>query len=483
MYDIHVQAQTQANEATPSVPRKRAASAAVIAVVLLALMALMFSGVVLSRYSPDESQWIYTTRYLTLLRQGEFSSTEWDNYWTHTQPPLARYLMGSSLKLAGYDLLKVNGPWDFTKQSDENESLGNMPTPDMLLWARLPIAIVASLAVLLLYVIGNRIAGPVAGIGAAAWLAINPRSRELMTRAESDGLLICLMLAGLLISIVLVGETARSLYSGGTWRRTLLLSLLLGLVIGLATATKLTGALGLIALAFALLLDAPIQSIIRNLQFAIRERLRSLTKHLLVGGAISLVVGVVAFFVFIILNPALYIDPLSRSVGLFEFRQSEMQSQMALYPSAALAEGLPRFENAIVRTLFTYGVSAGLFRAVVGDQLGQFRDMLPVDMLLVLIGLAFAITSLFARWRQLRRDQDISNLQDNSALGAMGVALVFSAIYFVGISANMGLDWDRYTLPLWVFAALWAGVGISWLWRWATGLFRSRLVVSSQRAR
>ena len=60
---------------------------------LIMMMAVMFSGVFLSRYSPDESQWIYTTRYMTLFRQGDFASPEWDD-WTHTQPPLARYVMG-----------------------------------------------------------------------------------------------------------------------------------------------------------------------------------------------------------------------------------------------------------------------------------------------------------------------------------------------------------------------------------------------------
>jgi len=447
-------------------------------------MALMYSGVALSRYSPDESQWIYTTRYLTLLRQGDFQSPEWDSYWTHTQPPLARYLMGASLKLASYDLLKVNGPWDFTKQFDENESLGNMPTQGMLFWARLPIAIVASLAVLLLYVIGNRIAGPLAGVAAAAWLAINPRSRELMTRAEADGMLICLMLLGLLLSIILVREIARSLRPGENWLRPVLLALLLGVVIGLGTATKLTGALGLIALAGTIFVDAVMQSSrSRRLQNERSQRLRAMVKHMLAGGAITLVVAAIALIVFVILNPALYPDPLARAYGLFAFRQREMQSQMIAYPTAALAEGLPRFQNAVMRTLFTYSVLAGLFRAALGDSLGQVLEILPVDMLLVLTGLASAVASVLARWRRRQPEQAPSDGSTvESALGATGVSLVFTAVYFVGISANMGLDWDRYTLPLWVFAALWAGVGISWIWRWATRLFRSRLVVSRQRA-
>jgi 4-amino-4-deoxy-L-arabinose transferase-like glycosyltransferase len=438
-------------------------------------MGVMFSGVFLSRFSPDESQWIYTTRYLTLFRQGDFASPEWNNYWTHTQPPLARYMMGSSLRLAGFDLLHVNGPWDFTKEADENRALGNVPTSEMVFWARLPMGFVAAGAVLLLFLIARRIGGVPAGIGAAAWLAANPRSRELMTRAEADGLLIATILLGLYLTLVLLEQTDTMRQRPASTSRKAGIILVLGIVLGLGISTKLTGALTLFACVL-ILAAVSLKRWQRNRETA---ALGSSLAGPLVGTCVTLIaLTFIAFTLFVVLNPALYENPPANTAALFSFRQDEMQQQMAAYPSAALSEGLPRIESALVRTMFTYSVSAGLTRAAFGDGALQIGQVLPVDLLLVASGLFFALRMLFRD----RTAQAEPLPAENKALAIL-TALVFSGVFFFGISLNMGLDWDRYTLPLWVFAALWAGVGIGGIWTSITGLITRRRVVTPQDVR
>lgn len=469
-------------ETAAPAPRKRVAwpSARLAAAwaLLVALAGLNFSGVALSRFERDESQWVHTARFLSLFARGNFSSPDWNSYWTHTQPPLARYVIGLSLKAGGIGLDTLNGPWDFTKEDDENIRLGNRPSAAMLFWARLPMALVASASVVILFLVGRAIGGTAAGLGAAAWLALNPRSRELMTRAEADGLLICLMLLGLWLSLGLIAEVARAQAKGASWLRPLVLTVATGAVMGLAASSKLTGALGLLALAIAL----PLDSILRWVNEGRGYGGLGLVRRGL--AALSAVVGVgsVALLVFVLLNPFTYPHPFKNTQQLFAYRQEEMAAQMALYPTAAL-HGPARLGKAVERPLFTYGVGAGLAEAVGGRGAEEIGHALPLDAGLVAVGLGATLARLVRAHLLLARSRGSKLWRHMAAsgqrrpalgLGTAGVVLAWTVVHFAAIALNMGLDWDRYVLPISVFAALWAGVGIAWLLERLAGGLRSR---------
>lgn len=420
---------------------------------LTLLMGLVFVGVWRSQFAEDESQWIYTTRYLTLFSKGMFDSPEWDTYWTRTQPPLARYVMGASLKAGGYNLLELNGPWDFTKEPTENAELGNMPSPEMLFWARLPMGIISALSVLLIFGIGSRIAGTAAGLGAATWLALNIRTRDLMTRAEADGLLIFLMLVGLLLAVMLVKKLSES---GASRRQAIfLLTIALGLAIGLGMASKLTAVIGLVALPLSL----------GAVLLYRRVRAGSVTgRNILEALGITAGAALLAAILFVALNPALYDAPLTGTFDMFHFRQVEMEEQMSTYPSGALEAGWPRLAAGLQRPLFTYSVGVSMAMRLGGSEARSIGEVLPFDALLVALGLAVTIWSIAtAIKRKATTRKSGSDSESTDRNEAAIVALVWTLLFFVSIVANMGLDWDRYTLPLMVFAALWAGVGIGWL--------------------
>ncbi len=421
---------------------------------LALLMGLVFVGVWQSQFSEDESQWIYTSRYLTLFSKGQFDSPEWDTYWTQTQPPLARYVMGASLKLGGYNLLELNGPWDFTKEPIENEALGNKPTPEMLVWARLPMGLLSALSVLLLFGIGSSIGGTAAGLGAASWMTLNLRIRDLTTRAEADGLLIFFMLAGLLLTILLT----RKLFSDSQsrLRTTTGIAIALGLVFGLGMTAKLTAAVGLLALPAAIL------------AVLIYRWLR--TRSDLPGSMVAivsttLISSVLALVLFVALNPALYPAPFTGAFDMFHYRQVEMEQQMATYPTGALAEGLPRIIAGLQRPLFTYGGGTSLAIRLGGQDARAFGEALPLDAILVIVGLAVTIRLIVTGLGEKpgnKQQVDPANEQVHR-VDASITALVWTAVFFAAIVATMGLDWDRYTLPLMVFAALWVGIAIGWI--------------------
>ncbi|MDQ6693994.1 MAG: glycosyltransferase family 39 protein [Chloroflexota bacterium] len=446
---------------------------------LLMATALMFSGIALSPFDRDESQWIYTSRFLSLLRQGDFGSSEWNSYWAHTQPPLARYAIGSSLKIAGFDLMKVNGPWDFTKESSQNIEEGNMPSADTLFWARLPGALAASGAIVLLFLIGRQVGGTVAGAAAALWLAANPRAREIMTRAEADGLLICLLLLGVLLALKTAALWEQVQDKALSRRRLLLPLIALGVAFGLAAATKLTGAVGIGAFGLALLLDTGMRRIHKRFVGPggniARWQAQVAAACVMFAGC-----GTVALLVFVLLNPALYTRPLASSLDLFTFRQQEMQVQMGLYPSAAIGSTVDRLKLGLVRPLSTYSVSAGLGRAIAGKVGQEWGEALPVDVPLSIAGAGVTLAGLILAHAGTTRKRGktawkytsmVSNHTPSSAgLGAGGFALVWTLVYYISICLNMGLDWDRYTLPLVVLSALWVGVGIAAIIRAASGV-------------
>lgn len=438
---------------------------------LFVLAALMFSGVALSRFSRDESQWIYTTRYLTLFRRADIPSPEWNSYWTQTQPPLARYVMGLSLKAAGFDLLKLNGPWDFRKEDEENIALGNMPTSKMLFCARLPISLFAAGAVLVLYLVGSQLAGSACGLVAAAWLAVNPRARELMTRAESEGLFICLLLLVLWLTLRLVSECERAQRRGSRWARPLLLTITIGVLCGLAASAKLTGLVVLAAVWIVLLCDAGVRWVVEARSSPAARR-NALFRRLLAAFATMVGTGSLALFTFVLLNPAIYSRPFQGPGELLSYRQAEMQEQMALYPSAALDTPIERLAAAARRPLFTYGAINGVIKTA-SDEENQVGEWFPVDALVVGVGLIAASTALFRRifgarkaagsklWRYIDpAGHDVLT----PGLGPGGIAIVFTLAFYGAIAASMGLDWDRYVLPLVVLAALWAGVGFMAIW-------------------
>ena len=436
---------------------------------IFALSALMFSGVALSRFSRDESQWIYTARYLTLFRNMDIYSPEWDSYWTRTQPPLARYVMGLSLKAGGFDLLKLNGPWDFTREDSENESLGNMPTSEMLFWARLPISLFAAGSVVLVYLLGSQLTGTAGGLVAATWLALNPRSRELMTRAESEGLVICLLLLILWLTLRLVGEMERAQRRGARWARPLVLTVTLGVLCGLAASAKLSGLVALLAVWLVLAVDVAVRWLSES-HLRVPARRNVLFRRLLAALATMAGTGSLALLTFVLLNPAIYARPFSGPSELLAYRQAEMQEQMALYPSAALNTPLERFVAAARRPLFTYGTINGVIKAST-DEDNPVGEWLPLDAFLVVLGLGITIGTVVGKIRKARQYtahrlwRFVSPLDSHApgGIGVAGITLLYSFSFYAAISVSMGLDWDRYVLPLVVFSALWAGVGIAWL--------------------
>ena len=150
---------------------------------------------------------------------------------------------------------------------------------------------------------------------------------------------------------------------------------------------------------------------------------------------------------------------------MFRFRQMEMSEQMAKYPSGSLAEGLPRVWAGVHRPLLTYSVTAGIAGIIAGPDAQSIGKSDPAGCAAGGAGVGINRVDGARQSRagnKKRRTTPPPEPKHRRAEAAI-VALAWTLVFYVLIVMNMGLDWDRYTLPLMVFAALWAGVGIGWL--------------------
>src|SRR5215472_10068099 len=137
------------------------------------------------------------------------------------------------------------------------------------IWALvLPQVVEGVLTILVLYRAVRRLAGPAAGLAAAAVLAVTPITVLLSRGNVSDSLLILLL-------VLAADATSAALLSGSLWRL-----LLAGAWVGLAFQTKMVQAwLILPALAAAYLLAAP------------AEKLRTRFAHVALAGLVTVVVS------------------------------------------------------------------------------------------------------------------------------------------------------------------------------------------------
>ncbi len=258
-------------------------------------------------FHPDETRWLNRAHYIQDVLD-PFGPTWDDHYLTHGQPPLGSYLTGIALLAQGQDL-ETNGVWDFRRSQRWNTFRGNMASDADLDAGRRMSALVGALTVVAVYFLAKRLGNRVAGIVAALFLAIHPLHVYLSTQIRSDGLLVLLVAVAVLAACRLVDRP--------TWPR----ALLLGAVLGLGGATKLS----------PLLVTLPVAGI--GALLLVRHRLRWL-RFVTAGeandralGAKLLAVPLAAYVVFVASYPYLWHDPIGRTIRLFEFRAQEMDQQ------------------------------------------------------------------------------------------------------------------------------------------------------------
>jgi 4-amino-4-deoxy-L-arabinose transferase-like glycosyltransferase len=412
--------------------RKKQALEWVEHVLLFSLLVYFYCGGLRSApYNPDESQWIATSSDFEAYVSGDFSSPVWnESYWTNTQPPLPRYLIGLGRRMGGLGVADLNNPWDWQKNYQTNIAAGNMPSQALLWWSRLPMEILGAAAIFTGFILLKRFTGRLAGYIWVGLCLLSAYLPETLGRAMGEAPLLACIAGSLLIAYQLLQVSDNRALKKPD--KLYIYFLLLGISIGLAESSKLNG-LSAIAAAFMLVL-------------IIGARMKQTRTMKIRFGLISiLIVSISSQLTFIILNPYLWKDPLITTKTMFYNRVFEMRGQMNSYTDARI-QG------------FDQHIKVGTMRIFQSYSSVHLDGVLWINLILFLIGLTFLI---------VKTVQYLKYLHPNPAS---------AAILVVGAATSLPslftpLDWDRYYLLPVYFSTLAITVGI-----WGVGLYGYRLI-------
>ena len=383
-------------------------------------------------FHPDEARWLNRAHFITDLKD-PFGRMWSDYYITRGQPPLGSYLMGLGLLAQGRDV-ETNAVWDFGYDADWNSFNEAMPDPEDLLAGRRTNAVVGALVVVAVYAIGAQIAGRFGAFLGALFLSIHPLHIYLGSQALSDQLL-SLTLALAFLAAFWFGK-----------RPSLGRAVLLGILLGLGGATKLS----------PLLLSVPLAglgaaSLVVQLRLLGRGFWRRPESRI---GMLLLIQPLVAFLSFVAVSPYLWTDPIRRTYYLFEFRRIEMVGQGTNWPSVAVASPTAAISRIGLRLNEGPSTTARL-QELIGEVTSIGFMPIGFDLLMVCVGgLMFTIM--------------VINKGIVSPHGLVGVLLGSELTLIV---LGMGSDFYRYYLPIVFISAVLISVFGDALWKLVSQLF------------
>jgi Dolichyl-phosphate-mannose--protein O-mannosyl transferase len=370
-------------------------------------------------FERDESQWISTSSVYEAYINGDFSSPLWaPSYWTMTQPPLGRYIIGMGRHWGGLGNVQLNTPWDWTQSNQTNEANGAMPSALLIWWSRTPMCLFTGITYFLAFLLLRRFGGRLLAYLGLGLCFLNTYFSMTLLRAWGDAtLLVCISMA-LILSYSLLDAEKKSRNS------VYLFTFAFGVAAGLAESAKLNG---------VLLLGA---GGIISILLAVRSpRTRTLKIRQILVSVLILLISSQAMF--IALNPFLWRDPLMMTLLMFYDRSAEITAQRAHFPQFTIG-GLSQRIPLLFQQIFHRFASL------------QFWGASWLSLSLCLLGIVVIGVNAY---QFLRRQQH------NPA----SLALLLVSIFVAGPSLLTPLNLPRYYLMPVFFSTLYIAVGIWWL--------------------
>ncbi len=414
----------------------------------LALMLFVLGGVALVPFHGDESTQIMMSRDYDY----QFIAGDWQQVFYHDPPlnateqhlrllngTLSKYLIGLGWHLAGFRGSDLNDQWDWGADWDWNVASGRMPSEALLLAARWSAALPGALSVPVMFALGwrwgrRRVAYPASFLLATHGVLLIHIRRACM---EST-----LLLSSLLVVLVAAWWVEMLARREMRW----LPPLALGLVSGLAMASKHSGIVPVIAGGLGVLIAT--------------LRLPALIRRQAFSGLV--VSAVLAPTVFLALVAAWWDNPVGRAGEVLRLRENLLADQVTLFPQAAYADLPARFGGLIAQVTTAdpayYEVASWaspLDEAITAYEASPWSGIrygrgVAGDVGGVIV-LALALLGGIRLGREWR---------------AWPVAPVIGAwalLTVLFILAAIPLAWQRYILPLLPVLILFAAGGLAWL--------------------
>lgn len=420
------------------------------------LAVIVLSSIVLARRLPatmfrsDESGWISAGyHYADLLLRGDFTWEEWEcrscGEWGGLHLQVGKLLLGIPLAIYSdqqLDGVRFDGYYDINRSEEENIQEGRVPSPQILLSARLTTLVFGVLSCAIVFVVGYVAASSLAaGLIAALLLLTNPAFVSSATSAMTDIHYLFFLLSCLLAALWIVTHPQRA-------GRAAVFS---GVGAGLACSVKVTGiAVGgltfLLVLGYSLLVQ--------------RLRMRQ-------GFQLLALFGISAVAVVYLLNPYYWpsFADASPSGVIDEVRRfSDETERVELlvegipanrYPQLArLARPLgfplafPRYSRVHDRQAMLFGSSSSFRLVEVNRILANVLSQVPLLWIMLLAGLGISGRKIWLSYGQC------------TASPLIGPVAFFLANYLV-VVLLLKVDWPRYYLPTSVGGILLVGIGIN----------------------
>ncbi len=387
-----------------------------------------------------------TIHYHLLFECGDLNHSAWaDNVFIRIHSTVVKYTYGAALAIAGLRVQDRTVLDAFLGAEAGPDELRALVPDDMLRVMRYTSAVFASLTCMLLFVIGKRVGGVATGLIAALLLLASPLFRLYAQRGMEMSIVIFYL--SLIVPVTFwSARTLMRLWEGDDagspvrrWGKGLAVAgLLPGVVTGLASACKLTGALTGPAYAGGVLLAAAFHARGRP-----RAR-RAWTAALAIGLAAATAVAV-----FLLVNPHYYQDTLNR---LAELPRICLDTTVV----SQIRTGLALFD---LRRKVAITTSFALTEAP-----GQLPGhLLSVAVFLTALGFAWGAVHLVRRGLSARSPAKGRTTGAPAEAGLpLDVACVLSwLLVCVGvITVWMPLSYDRYFLPPYVPICLATAIGL-----------------------
>ncbi len=287
------------------------------------LSAIYLNNLVLVEFHGDETFWIVSGERLDKFITLDFKSPYWteDLYLAYEVRPVSSYLVGIGQWVGGIAKSELHDYWDWQLSAEENAARGALPSERIILWSRIPLALVSVFGILGILILlassHSRLAAYLfALVGLNGYFLIHLR------RALSEPPLILFTVLALYSSYkLLVAAQGRSGKSMVVW------SVIVGVFSGLAGESKLTG----IACAGIAVLGTMILMSDREKALQLSQRRIPLIIALVVGGATLLS--------FIASYPFFFEDTATRIKDTLYTRQEITQYQVIQYADRAIQPG------------------------------------------------------------------------------------------------------------------------------------------------
>ncbi|MDM8542402.1 phospholipid carrier-dependent glycosyltransferase [Desulfococcaceae bacterium HSG9] len=411
-----------------SISRKSTLDLTLAILIFIASFSYLYYGSKSVHFHPDEAHKISETYYYHLFFNGDVANTDWHNdFYARTNPPVGKYIMGALLDIQGHKITSLDLQCKFEALWQKPTVLLNHISTEVIFDARLISVFFGAFVCLCIYILGTFSGNQSVGTVAALLLLFNPLFKIYCSMAMTDSILMAFMTLSILISLIYIHSASKilrhaQLYSQKQIHGRLLIfgTILPGVIIALATGTKLNGALA----GFQFLISAAGCAFMllftkKNENPIPKRYIRFLFGYAVLGVGLSI-------FLFISINPYLYSDAFIKLFQTLTVYKDWMQKQM-LHPG----EPLFLWQQKVATVVYYQFIFSELPLCIMKQSVN-----ISLGFILFSIGLTFTVKIM---WKKLKQRQ---------LPMAEFIGLVWLTVYGIGITFWIPVTWPRYILPL-----------------------------------